>query len=185
MLVYAHPFRKPMKTTIQHNEVRNEFYTVSEFFTSLFPSVKFELLNILVITSSIATIAEKLLGVDFVAISALLVMMVLELATGIWASLIRKEDISSKRLSRFAIKVACYMVIMVVPYVFSTSYGERGVKSAALVFEWIHVFLVVHIVQEYLVSILENLACIQGKPKTYWINKIKDSIANTFKTTKS
>jgi phage-related holin len=171
-----------MKTTIQHTEVRNEFYTLNELFTSLFPSVKVELLNVLLLTSSMVTIAEQLLGVDSVAILALLVMMVFELATGIWASSIRKEQFSSKRLSRFAIKVACYMVIMVVPYVFYSSYQERGVNSAAMVFEWIHVFLVIHIVQEYLVSILENLACIQGKPKTYWINKIKDSITNTFKT---
>lgn len=158
-----------------------DFKSSHDLFLSLFPSIKLELLNVMFVTGFAATIADKVLGVDFLAIGALLVMMATELLTGIWASFIRKEDFSSKRLSRFGIKVACYLLLMAVPYLFYVSYHNRGNTMAASVFEWVHVFLVIHIVQEYMVSILENLACIQGKPKTYWIDKIKEKIGSTFK----
>ena len=171
-----------MKRTLNEILSTYEYTGIESFLQSLFPSLKFDVSKTLLLMGMAITSIQNVLGVDFMAIAALVVMMVLELLTGIIASTKRAEEITSKKLSRFGIKTACYLVLMSVPYLFAISYENRGNTMASGLFNWIHVFLVVHIVQEHLLSLLENLASIQGKDKTYWINKIKTKINQIFES---
>jgi hypothetical protein len=154
-----------------------EFNSVGDFFHSLIPTVKYNLLFMLVVSIPLSTIIDRLFGLDALAIGALVVAMTVELISGIYASHIQKIEFSSKRLSRFSIKTACYLILISIPYLFASSYKHHGNETAAQVFDWLHVFLVTQIVLEHILSILENLAVIQGKPKTYWIDMIKTKIA--------
>lgn len=117
---------------------------------------------------------DKIFGLDNAGFIALLVVFVTELITGISAAVIRKESISSIKLSRFGLKVACYLVLIGVSYSLAQSFAGHNKAVASWVFDWLNVFLVVQIVLENIVSILENLAVISGKDKTAWINKIQD-----------
>ena len=156
-----------------------EYSSNLEFMQSLVPSLKYQLLFITMFTSALFAEVDKVFGLDAMAIGALIVVMLLELASGTYASRIKKIPFSSRRLSRFTFKMACYLVLISVPYLFEVSFKKHDNDLAAGLFAWLHVFLVVQIVVENIVSILENLAQIQGKDKTYWIDKIKSKITNS------
>ena len=151
-----------------------EYQSPGEWLGSLAPSYKYGMVPLGIGISVTGSIIETLLGLDALAFMGLMVVMLLELVSGIWASRIRKETFSSKRMSRFTFKCAVYLLLIAVPYLFSQSYDERGKTLAAGVFDWMHVFFTVQIVVENLISILENYAVISGKDKTHWIVKIQN-----------
>lgn len=148
---------------------------------SLAPSFKYDSIKVFsLVLSSIAVTPVKFLGMSGFAFAALLIVMVTELVSGVMASRVRKEEFSSMKLSRFTFKVFQYLVIIAVTYLFSQSFEARGKELAATIFDWMHIFLVVQIVQENVVSILENGAVISGKPKTHWISKLTSKINSFF-----
>lgn len=151
-----------------------EYQSPGEWLGSLAPSYKYNMVPLGVVVSTSGTIIETLLGLDALAFLGLMVVMLLELTSGIWASRIRKEPFTSKRMSRFTFKCAVYLLLIAVPYLFSQSYAVRGKVLAAGVFDWMHVFFTVQVVVENLISILENYAVISGKDKTHWIVKIQN-----------
>lgn len=121
---------------------------------------------------------NKIFGLDELAFGALITAMIIEVLSGLYASHLRKQSFSSHKFSRFTVKSACYLILIAVPYIFSNSYRERGNNTIAEIFEWLHLFFVIQIVAEHIISILENAAIIQGKKKTYWIDKIKSKIGD-------
>lgn len=128
----------------------------------------------LMIISAAFVSVDKILGIDGAAFVALGLVFLLELITGIWAAHLRGETISSLKLSRFSLKVACYLVLISATYLMANSFKSHNKDVAAWGFDWLHVFLLAQIVLENIVSILENLACINGKEKSAWIKKIQD-----------
>lgn len=111
---------------------------------------------------------------DWLAFAGFIVIMIIELVSGIKASQIRKEPFSSMRLSRFGFKLSYYLVLISVPYLFATSYRAHGKELVASAFDWMHIFIVMQVVLENIVSILENAAVIDGKDKTIWIKKLQE-----------
>jgi phage-related holin len=155
-----------------------DFHSVEEFFLSLAPSFKSEynLKVMLMVFSSLYVVPDKFFGLDSAAFIALGVVFVFELISGVTASHVRKEPLSSMKLSRFSLKVACYLVLIGVSYCMQMSFEHRDSLVASVTFGWLHVFLVVQIVFENIISILENLAVISGKDKAAWIVQIKDKL---------
>lgn len=153
-----------------------EYDSSLEFLCSLVPSIKYQLLIVTLFISTIVAEIDVIFGLDAMAVGGLIAVMLLELGSGTYASRIQKQPFSSRRLSRFTFKMACYLILISVPYLFEISFKKHGNGLASGLFGWLHVFLVVQIVVENIVSILENLALIQGKDKTYWIKKIKSKI---------
>lgn len=156
--------------------------SMAQFGESLAPSLKYA--GITALSTSISAISvsvDRIFGLDAFAFLALIMVLAAELASGLTASRVRREDISSMKLSRFAFKVFYYLVLIAVPYLFATSFKSHGKDMAAVVFDWMHIFLTVQIVLENMVSILENMAVISGKPKTHIINKLQDKIDNFLK----
>jgi len=151
-----------------------EYDSGLEFMCSLVPSIKYQMLLVTLFISTIIAEIDVIFGLDATAVGGLIAVMLLELASGTLASQIQKQPFSSRKLSRFTFKMACYLVLIAVPYVFEVSFKKHGNDLASGLFGWLHVFLVTQIVVENIVSILENLAVIMGKEKTYWIDRIKD-----------
>ncbi|MDM8176849.1 phage holin family protein [Olivibacter sp. 47] len=131
--------------------------------------------------SAFAVSVDRIFGLDAYAFFAFLIVLLTELISGITASRIRKEELSSMKFSRFLFKVFYYLVLIAVPYLFSASFKFHSKDMAAIVFDWMHVFLVIQIVLENMISILENMAVISGKPKTHIINKLTEKIENLIK----
>lgn len=121
---------------------------------------------------------DRVFGLDAYAFALLIIVFFAELSSGLIAAHIRKEAISSMKLSRFSFKVFYYLVLIALPYVFATSFRAHDKTAAAVIFDWLHLFLVAQIVLENIISVLENLAVISGKDKTHWISKIQEKLNN-------
>lgn len=171
-----------------------DYHSWSEFAQSLAPSFKYGLLDnvkggtkMTVLPAAISSVTagmqafpalSEIFGIDALAFAALMLAFVTELISGLLAANARGEKISSMKLSRFSFKVFYYMVLIAVPYLMGQSFEARHKSVPAAIFDWLHVFLVVQIVMENLVSILENMAVLGGKDKTHWISKIQSKITS-------
>jgi F0F1-type ATP synthase assembly protein I len=158
-----------------------DYHDYTEWFVSLAPSIKYKMVFITLTFSSVTSGIDMVFGLDWLAFAGFFIIMLTELVTGIKASMIRKEQFSSMRLSRFGFKVFYYLVLMAIPYVFAQSYHKHGDDLASFFFQWLHVFLTVHIVLENIISILENGAVINGGDKSEWIEAIKLKLSNLMK----
>lgn len=157
-----------------------DWHSAEQFFLSLAPSFKYKINISLMILSAIWVSVDKGFGLDDTAFLALLIVFIMELVSGITASRIRKERFSSVKLSRFSLKVACYLVLIGVTYAMYLSFQHHADFLASVIFDWMHIFLVVQIVFENIISILENVAVISGKDKSAWINKLKGKLDTLF-----
>lgn len=170
--------RKTMKLHLVRLLKTFEYDSLLELGQSLAPSLKYKLtaptLLLSLMGTGIENIIETLYGLDGLGFGAIIAVFVLEVLTGIASSMIQKEKYSSARASRFTLKAACYLVLIAIPNVLSNSYENHQQSVPATLLEWLNVFLVLHIVQENIVSILENLSVISGKDKTAWITAIKE-----------
>lgn len=157
-----------------------DWHSISEFMLSMAPSFKYNLNVKLMIIAFIWVAVDKGLGLDDTAFIGLLLAFVTELVSGIAASRVRKEAFSSLKLSRFSVKVACYLSMIGISYAFAQNFKHRNDDVAFWVFDWLHIFLIVQIVFEHIVSILENIGVITGKDKTHWIIKITQKLNSLF-----
>lgn len=163
-----------------------DYSDAMEFFQSLAPSFKYKLTTATLFLSvtfpglKFFPAIDRLFGLDGLAFGALLIVFITELISGIGAAHIKGEQLSSMKLSRFSFKVFYYLVLIFVPYVMGVSFKNHHSDIAAVIFDWLHTFLVVQIVLENIISILENIAVITGKDKTAWINKIQDFVTSFF-----
>lgn len=153
-----------------------DYHSWTDLAQSLAPSSKYQLSAAAMIFSAVSVSVDKIFGLDGLAFFALIIVFFTELVSGLIASHVRGEKIESHKLSRFLFKIFYYMVLIAVPYIMSTSFSNRDRDLPAVIFDWLHVFLVVQIVLENMVSILENLAVISGKDKTHWVTKIQTKI---------
>ena len=165
-----------MKKSLNYLLEGFEYNGFVDFFQSFVPSVKYNVLGLVLLWSACFAEIDRTFGIDAGAVMALALVMAFELISGIYASHIQHVPFSSKKLSRFTFKCACYLVLIAVPYLFEVSFKKHGNSIAGSLFEWLHIFFVVQIVLENIVSILENLSVIQGKDKTYWIDRIKEKL---------
>ena len=103
---------------------------------------------------------ETVFGLNAMSMLALLLLMALELLTGIIASLKRKNKIKSKKLGRFLLKSFTYWFFIGFFAIFALQFKD-GLKHVA--FDWLHSFIVFYVIGVYAVSIFENLSSITGK----------------------
>ncbi len=158
-----------------------EFEGWSELVSSLFPSVKYSLTMATISFSAFSVATYKIIGLDILATIAFVLIMACEVFTGFWASKKLKVNTSSLKMSRFSLKMACYLVVLFVSNSFAESFKAKDSNVGYWFFDWLHVYLAIHIATENIISIIENWAIIEGKEKTYWIVKIQDKLNNLFK----
>lgn len=154
---------------------------LQDWLYSLFPSGKYNLTMFTITLSALVGIIDKLFGLNALAFVGFMLIMALELWSGIKASKIKGEQFKSSRFSRFLFKAFYYMLLIAIPFWMAESYEAHGKHLMAGLFEWLQLFLVSQIFFENLLSIFENLSIITGKDKTDWILKIKDKLTGFFK----
>lgn len=114
--------------------------------------------------SSVLSVLELLTGLNALSLVLALIMMIIELVTGIWASRKRKEKIESRRAGRFLLKIFIYSFFIMLFNVFSIQYKE-GIRHLA--FEWLHSFTLFYIIGIYSISIFENFGFIIDRKKEF------------------
>ena len=149
---------------------------------SLFPSTRY---NLTIASASFSTalafgdgIIQKFFGLDSYAFIALVLILVVELASGITASMHRKEALESSKLRRFLFRLFYYMVLIAVPYLLAPSFLANKKATGAWALDLLHSAIVLQIVFENTISILENMSVIDGKDKTQLITKLKEKFTN-------
>ena len=150
---------------------------VKEFLLSLFPSYKYQLHNLTLILSVFSALINMFFGIGPIIAFAMIVAILAETWTGLKASFIRKEKYSSHKFSRCVIKVAVWYTLLFITNSFAVDFGARdGVFSyvTSLFFDFIRVMILSFFAIEYVTSILENLAVIDGKPKDALISVISE-----------
>jgi hypothetical protein len=168
-----------------------DYHSAGSFIESLLPSLRYGITKPLLILSFAYPGLAGLLAMFFPAVEAslgisgpvfitMIIAFVVELTSGLMASHISKQQFSSLRLSRFTFKVFIYLVIIAIPYQWANDFTAKHDYFMAVVFSWTQSLIIVQVVFENVVSILENLGVITGKPKTELINKIKDKLTSFY-----
>ena len=157
-----------------------DYVSPGALFQSMMPSLKYGITKVCLVASAVGAVVEKLLGIGHAAFAALFVIMLVELISGLVASGIRGEQLSSKRWSRFGLKVGLWFIILFVTHMVANDFRTRGSETIAGVIDWVHSALILSIFFEYLLSVLENIGVIGGKQHTALIQKIKDKINSLF-----
>jgi len=149
---------------------------------SLIPTLKYPGSGYISVMISVVSVPViRIFGLDGLAFASLLLVFFAELISGIWASRVRGEKIESKKLSRFTFKCAYYLLIIAITYLMSESFKVRQKELAVVIFDFMHLFFVVQIVLENVVSVTENYSMITGKPKAHWITILVDKVNGFFK----
>lgn len=152
-----------------------------ELMRSLIPTLKYPSTHLPSIVISIISVPViKIFGLDEIAMGTLCLVFLLELISGIWASRKRGEPFESWKFSRFSFKCFYYLAIIALTYRMAESYKARHKELGVVIFDFMHLFFVVQITLENIVSIAENYSVISGKPKQHWINKLVEKVNQFF-----
>lgn len=147
-------------------------------------------LNLITVTLPIVTVSsifEKYFGLEHLTMISFLLLIILELLTGILSSKMRGIKIQSKKFSRFGLKVIVWLSLIFIVNSFRLEYKTHTDIMGTLgftIFNWLHTFLFIYINMEYLISVLENLGVITGNKKNTGtiVKLIKDKLFSSFKS---
>jgi phage-related holin len=146
---------------------------LNDFGVSLAPSFKYHLGFISITMSALIATLQSVLGLTLLTGFAFMALAFVEVLTGIYASVaIKKQKLQSGKMGRFIIKLALMLICLFVLGAFSKEYKETNYLLGEL-FTWMRDGVFSFTVIEYLISILENVAVIGGKPNNQLLTAIK------------
>ncbi len=139
----------------------------------LAPQYKYMLISI----STLASIGESFFGLSNVSLILLVILIILELITGLWASKVRGRKIVSKRFQRFGLKFMIYFFFIIV---FHRLKEEPSLESTSWIYKYMHSFFIMYFVGVHLKSIAENYGRITGKKSEFggFIKKVNEKFFN-------
>lgn len=153
-----------------------EWNSAVDMLCSLVPSQKYGAIPLTMTLSAALALTEHILGLNIFSLLFFALALAVELYTGLKASRIKGEKISSIRMSRFTVKLASYLIIIGMFWGFKTDASREGQHMLSSLFLYLWAFSLLFIAAELSISILENIAVIDGKPKDAYIQRIKDKI---------
>lgn len=151
--------------------------TTKDFVLSVAPSFKYGLQTASVSLSVTFAVITEFTGVGPTIALAMLVAVVTEMWTGMKASRISGKHFESFRFSRCIIKLCIWLSIIFIIHSFykDFSYSQNIFNVlASIFFSVTKLFIMMWFVFEHIISILENLAVIDGKPKDALVSRLED-----------
>jgi phage-related holin len=161
------------------------FSCTEEFNSSI---IHFNVLPLTLSFAGLSAIFETIFGLQNLTMIAFVILVVLELLTGLIASKVKKEPIVSRKFGRFGLKVLVWLTLIYVTNSMKLEFvNSDGVfDSLALVlFTWLHGSIFIYIVLEYLISVLENLGVITGTSNKTLTNAITNKLNSFFNDEKN
>lgn len=122
------------------------------------------------------TLVESWFGFTAAVFTSFLLLAMLELISGVWAAKIRKEQIQSRKFGRFGFKLFVWLILIFVANSLKMSYYGKEDYSSLIIyqtFSWLHGVTIVYVAFEYIISVIENVSCIMGKPNNKLLNFLK------------
>lgn len=161
------------------------FEDLSDFSSSLLHS---KLMLFTLPLAGLSSIIENYFGLQSLTIFAFVLLVTLELITGLTATKISKIKIESKKFGRFGLKVLVWLSLMFIINSFKLEFlgheDSLGTIAYSLL-NWLHSTLFIYVCLEYLISVLENMAVISGKKNSYFVGLIKERFKSLFKNGKN
>lgn len=154
------------------------YESIHQLFLSLFPSFKYGLQGITLTLSIIGAVTNAIFGITPYVALMMVVAIIVETATGIMASKKRNEPFESWKFSRCILKVGIWLCILFMVNILGDNFATKDGWIAALAayfFTFVNVLILVYFCIEYITSILENFAVLDGKPKDAFIKAIQNS----------
>lgn len=147
------------------------FKNYNDFLNSM---IHFNLLKITIPIALISTMIENAFGLNFITIIAFILLLLVELTTGILASNKRGIKIESKKFGRFGFKLFVWLSIFFIVNALKNQYLDN--RPIYELYEWMHDGLVIYVSIEYLISILENFSYITGVKNKGLVYSIKKKV---------
>ena len=160
------------------------FECTSDFNNSIVHS---KILAFTIPLAGVSAILENLLGLRSFTLIAFVVLLTLELITGLTASRIKGNSFESQKFSRFGLKAVVWITLLYITNQFYKEYSDNETifdNLASGLFTWLHGTLFIYITIEYLISVLENLGVITGDSKKGLINTIINKLNSFLKNNK-
>jgi hypothetical protein len=178
------PITSFIETQLDLFVIQFGFANISDFFNSLVhPKLFLFTLPFSILSFSLFATLELWLGLSSMAIVGFVFAAILELITGLCASVVKGIPIVSRKFSRFGLKIFVWLGLLLVTNSFYLSYVDHpGILSeiSEYFFYTLHNILVIYIMTEYIISILENFAAINGKSDSILISFIKSKRKQIF-----
>lgn len=127
----------------------------------------------------ISSFIETYFGLQAVTMIAFIVLIGLELATGIKSSRVRKIPLQSKRFSRFGFKLVIWFLIFFILQTMKLQYKDNAVIGG--IYSWLHSSIFIYVTLEYLISVVENISVITGDQNNFILNLIKGTLGKYMK----
>jgi hypothetical protein len=134
--------------------------------------------------AGISSVIETVFGLQGLTILAFVILVTLELITGLVAAKVKGLPIVSNKFGRFGLKVFVWLTLLFVLNSLKKEYHDSGLFEglASGLFTWLHGTLFIYINLEYLISVLENLGVITGKSNDGVIKLIRKKFKGLFST---
>lgn len=172
-------FLQTIKKSADQATMHFGFNDFSDFYHSI---IHQNLLGITIPLAAVSGLMETFLGLKFFTLIAFVALTILELITGLILSKKEKRRITSRRFSRFGLKLLVWLTLIGISNLFRIQYKDlEGVNNvlAGHLFMWLHTSIFVYIATEYFISVGENLSKITGKELTIF-EKIKHKVEDWF-----
>jgi hypothetical protein len=149
------------------------FEDISDFSNSLLHT---KLLTLTIPFAGLSAIAETYFGLQSLTIFAFVLLVTLELITGLTAAKVSKTKIESKKFGRFGLKIFVWISLLFIINSFRLEFKTHEDMMGNLAFgllNWLHGTLFIYVCLEYLISVLENMGTISGKDNKGIIDNIR------------
>jgi len=153
-----------------------DYKSFEEFLLSLFPTFKYQLQGFMAAVAMISGLVNYLFGIGPMLAIAMVLVVVVEIWTGLEASRKLEKKFESFRFSRCWLKIAIWLFILYVIHSFELDFEnpENFTQEMGLVFfNFVFVAVLTAFLVENVTSILENYSVMQGQPKTKLIDALK------------
>ena len=150
------------------------FFDSIDFYDSMYHS------NLLFLTIPVAAFSSfftHAFGLTFFTSLMFVLLLVLELLSGLMATKIKGNAIASRKLSRFGLKIVVWFGVFAFVNALMLQYYNVNVVMYNLYY-WVHNLILSYVSFEYLISVLENVAVISGKSN----NKLIKALSTKFES---
>lgn len=129
--------------------------------------------------AGISAFIETMFGLQTITLLAFVLLITLELITGLVGSTVKGVKIESGKFSRFGLKIFVWLSLIFIINTLKMEYLSHNDVVGAVAYPllvWLHGTLFIYVNLEYLISVLENLGVIFGKSSSPISEIIKDKL---------
>jgi hypothetical protein len=149
------------------------FKNFSDYFDSI---IYIKPLIITVPVAAMGAFVEDYLGMKWLTLVAFISLLLVEVGSGVVASMYTKKDkFSSIRFGRFLFKAGFWVILFFILHSFEREYEVGTVMNG--LFGYLYDAIMIFVVQQYLLSFIENIGKISGKSNNVLIKLIVNKVS--------